>query len=94
MNSWKVWLHGLAAAAISGFATSLTGALALPTVFSFDRNGFINMVKMAIPPAILSVALYLKSSPVPALTLTGQTSTETPEGTVTSKSTLTVTKND
>lgn len=92
MNSWKVWLHGLAAAAISGFATSLTGALALPTVFSFDKAGLINMLKMALPPAILGVALYLKSSPVPALTVTSETARETPAGTETSK--VTVTKND
>jgi hypothetical protein len=67
MNNIKVWLHGLAAAAISAFASAASGAIALPSVFTFDRNGFINMAKLATVPALLAVFAYLKSSPVPAL---------------------------
>ena len=67
MNSWKIWLHGLAAAAISAFASAASGAIALPTVFTFDKMGFINMAKLATVPALLAVFAYLKSSPVPAL---------------------------
>jgi hypothetical protein len=67
MNNIKVWLHGLAAAAISAFASAASGAIALPSVFTLDRNGFINMAKLAIVPALLAVFAYLKSSPVPAL---------------------------
>jgi hypothetical protein len=67
MNNIKVWLHGLAAAAISAFASAASGAIALPSVFTFDRNGFINMAKLATVPALLAVCAYLKSSPVPAL---------------------------
>jgi hypothetical protein len=36
-------------------------------VFTFDRNGFINMAKLATVPALLAVFAYLKSSPVPPL---------------------------
>jgi hypothetical protein len=68
VNNIKVWLHGLAAAGISAFASAASGAIALPSVFTFDRNGFINMAKMATVPALLAVFAYLKSSPVPALT--------------------------
>ena len=68
MNNIKVWLHGLAAAAISAFASAASGAIALPSVFTFDRNGFINMAKLATVPALLAVFAYLKSSPIPALT--------------------------
>jgi hypothetical protein len=68
MNSLKVWLHGLAAAAISAFASAASGAIALPSVFTFDRNGFINMAKLATVPALLAVFAYLKSSPMPAIT--------------------------
>jgi len=68
MNNLKVWTHGLAAAAISAFASAASGAIALPTVFTFDRAGFVNMVKLATVPALLAVFAYLKSSPVPALT--------------------------
>jgi hypothetical protein len=70
MNSLKIWIHGLAAAAISAFASAASGAIALPTVFTFDRVGFLNMVKLATVPALLAVFAYLKSSPVPALAVT------------------------
>jgi hypothetical protein len=70
MNSLKVWIHGLAAAAVSAFASAASGAIALPTVFTFDRAGFLNMVKLATVPALLAVFAYLKNSPVPALALT------------------------
>jgi hypothetical protein len=72
MNSLKIWIHGLAAAAISAFASAASGAIALPSVFTFDRAGFLNMVKLATVPALLAVFAYLKSSPVPALALTGK----------------------
>jgi hypothetical protein len=69
MNNLKVWLHGLAAAAVSAFASAASGAIALPTVFTFDETGFVNMVKLATVPALLAVFAYLKSSPVPPLGL-------------------------
>jgi hypothetical protein len=65
MKNFRVWVHGLAAAGISAFATAASGAIALPGVFTFDRVGFLNMVKMATVPALLAVFAYLKSSPVP-----------------------------
>jgi hypothetical protein len=67
VNSLKVWIHGLVAAGISAFASAASGAIALPAVFTFDRAGFLNMVKLATVPALLAVFAYLKSSPVPAL---------------------------
>ena len=67
MNSLKVWLHGLAAAAISAFASAASGAIALPSVFTFDTHGFTNMAKLATVPALLAVFAYLKSSPIPTL---------------------------
>ena len=67
MNNLKTWLHGLAAAAVSAFASAASGALALPTVFTFDKAGFTNMAKLATVPALLAVFAYLKSSPIPAL---------------------------
>jgi hypothetical protein len=39
-------------------------------VFTLDRAGLINMVKLATVPALLAVFAYLKSSPVPSLDLT------------------------
>ena len=55
---------------ISAFASAASGAIALPTVFTFDKTGLLNMVKLATVPALLAVFAYLKSSPVPALTVT------------------------
>jgi hypothetical protein len=67
MNNLKVWIHGLAAAGISAFASAASGAIALPSVFTFDRTGLVNMVKLATVPAMLAVFAYLRSSPVPSL---------------------------
>lgn len=69
MKQLKIWLHGLLAAAISAFASAASGAIALPTVFTFDKSGFINMAKLATIPALLAVFAYLKQSPVPSLTI-------------------------
>lgn len=63
----KTWFLGLLAAAISAFATAASGFIALPTVFTLDRTGFINMGKLATVPALLAVFAYLKQSPVPAI---------------------------
>jgi hypothetical protein len=70
MNNLGIWIHGLAAAGISAFASAASGAIALPSVFTFDKVGLINMVKLATVPALLAVFAYLKSSPVPALGVT------------------------
>lgn len=74
----NVWLHGLLAAFISAFASAASGAIALPTVFTFNRVGFINMVKLATVPAMLAVFAYLKSSPIPSISVT-VTTTQTSE---------------
>lgn len=84
MNSWKVWLHGLAAAFIGAGATAAAGALGLPSVFNFSHEGLINFAKVCIIPAAFNAASYLSQSPVPALTSTvtlTQTMTKTPEDT-------------
>jgi hypothetical protein len=85
----KTWLHGLFAAAISTFATSASGAIALPTVFTFDKNGMINMLKLSAVPAMIAVFTYLKQSPLPPASVIGpgdkatiQDPKITPEGTI------------
>jgi hypothetical protein len=67
MKSIKVWLHGIMAAGISAFATAASGAIGLPSVFTFDRNGLINMCKLATVPAALAVFAYLQKSPMPSI---------------------------
>lgn len=63
--NWGAWLYGLLTGTISAFSTAVTGVLALPTVFTFDHNGFINMAKMAVLPAAISFFGYLKTHPLP-----------------------------
>jgi hypothetical protein len=67
--NFKLWVHGLAAATISSFSSAASGVLLLPNVFTFDKPGFINMVKISVVPALLAAFAYLKSSPVPALSV-------------------------
>lgn len=73
MNSVKVWFHGFAAAVVSAAASAASGAIMLPTVFTLDKTGFINMGKLAAGPALLAAFAYLKASPVPALSVTEKT---------------------
>jgi hypothetical protein len=65
--NWKVWLQGLLAAAITAFSTAISGALALPTVFTWNRIGLINVLKLATIPTVLAFFGYLKQNPVPQL---------------------------
>lgn len=65
MKSFTLWFKGLLAAFISQFATAVCGVIALPSVFTLDKTGLVNVIKMGTPPALLAVFLYLKESPVP-----------------------------
>jgi hypothetical protein len=71
--SWKVWMKGIAAAAISGGANGIvTGFAAIgidPSHFNLEAGLHhtlaIGGVSAAIS-AVLGVALYLRQSPLPA----------------------------
>ena len=71
--SWKVWMKGIAAAAISGGANGIvTGFAAIgidPRHFNLEAGLHhtlaIGGVSAAIS-AVLGVALYLRQSPLPA----------------------------
>jgi hypothetical protein len=73
MSSWKVWLKGLIAAAVSGGANGLTtGFTAMgvdPEHFNFQSRGLGNTLLLAgasaLMASILGAAAYLKQSPVP-----------------------------
>jgi hypothetical protein len=65
--NWKVWLQGLIAASITAFSTAISGALTLPTVFTWDRNGLINVLKLGTIPTLLAFFGYLKQNPTPVL---------------------------
>lgn len=79
----KAWLHSIAAAFISAFATAMVGALALPTVFNLTHDGLANIAKITLVPALLAVFNILKQSPLPtaSVTVTKTSSVEvTPTG--------------
>ena len=57
----RLWLHGLAAAAISGAANAISVYVVDPVHFS----DFTKLGKVALISAILGAAFYLKKSPVP-----------------------------
>lgn len=67
--TWKAWLQGLVAAIVSAFASAASGAIALPTVFTFDKNGLFNMIKLATIPALLAAFAYLAKSPIWGVTI-------------------------
>ena len=66
-NNTKIWLHGLFAGAIGSFSTAAGGALTLPEVFNLSHDGLINLAKITLVPALLTVFAYLKQSPLPVL---------------------------
>lgn len=68
--TWKIWLHGLAAAAITAFCSALSGIIVMPDVFNFTHAGLISTAKMATVPTVVAVCAYMKASPVPALSAT------------------------
>lgn len=78
--NFKLWLHGLLTAVVSAFASAASGAIVMPTIFTFDKHGFGLMAKLAAVPAMLAGFAYLKQQPVPSLTVT-----VTPEATVVSQ---------
>jgi hypothetical protein len=71
--NWKLWLQGLLAAAVTAFSTAISGALALPTVFTWDKNGLINVLKLATIPTALAFFGYLKQYPTPTIEATVDT---------------------
>lgn len=64
--NWKLWLHGLAAAAIGGAASALSGALTAPDTFNFTAAGWTKLWHLAVIGSIVPAVLYLKQSPLPA----------------------------
>jgi hypothetical protein len=63
--STRIWWHGLVSAAIGSFATAAGGVLTLPAVFNLTHAGLLNMLKLTLVPAALTVFAYLKQSPLP-----------------------------
>jgi hypothetical protein len=65
MGDWKVWLHGLVAAAISSAASGITAAIVDPSAFNFTKSGLVKIGTLCGVNALIAVAAYLKQSPLP-----------------------------
>lgn len=61
----KVWLHGLAAAAVGAFSSSVTALVVDPAKFNFTTGGFLALGEVSLVAAIVAVAGYLAKSPLP-----------------------------
>lgn len=61
----KAWAHGLGAAFISGLSDAFLLHLADPATFNGTVEGIKATVALCVLKAMLSVALYLKKSPLP-----------------------------
>lgn len=59
----KAWLYGLGAALITGVANAVTLAVVDPQTFPLDNLSRLGTV--ALVSGVLSVATYLKASPLP-----------------------------
>jgi hypothetical protein len=63
-TDWRIWLRGAFAAAIGGGAHGFTAMVIKPEEFNFDF-GWASLWRFTAISAGLSLALYLKQSPVP-----------------------------
>lgn len=60
---WTKWLQGILAAIIGGAANTICAIAVDPVAFNF--NDLPKLGKMAVGAAVISLAFYLKQSPVP-----------------------------
>lgn len=67
-DSTKVWLHGMAAAAIGAMGSSLSTTVVAPQDFNFSTMaGIRRVMASSLISAIVAVGLYLKASPLPSM---------------------------
>lgn len=64
MTNWRVWLRGAIAAAVGGGANGITVMVIKPEDFNFTV-GWSALWQFTAISAVVSLALYLKQSPVP-----------------------------
>lgn len=64
-GSTKIWLHGLAAAIITGAAGAVSTALVAPSAVNLTHAGLLTALKVAAISGLIGAAGYLKQSPLP-----------------------------
>jgi len=60
-----LWIKGIISAAITGFTTAVTTLIVAPDQFNATSSGIKKTLVVAGVSAALSVANYLKASPLP-----------------------------
>lgn len=69
MLKWENWFYGLISAVIGSVATSAAMMFTDPKTFNFD-TGWRALWHLCIATGILSAAMFLKQSPLPAMVTT------------------------
>ena len=64
MKTFTHWLHGLISAFIGGAATAISTCVVAPEKFNFG-TGWKNLLTVSAISGIVTVAAYLKQSPLP-----------------------------
>jgi hypothetical protein len=65
MYDWSTWTKGIISALITGFTTAITTLVVAPETFNATPEGIKKTVIVAGVSAALSVANFLKQSPLP-----------------------------
>ncbi len=64
MNSFRLWMHGVAAAAIGGAVTALAEVLLQPADVHFDAASLHRYASAAAGGAVIAVLAYFRQSPL------------------------------
>jgi hypothetical protein len=90
-NNVKVWLHGIAGAFLGALGNGISNLLVDPQAYNlYTLAGLRKLALSSLISAAVAVGLYLKSSPVPQLSIE-KTSTETnPSGSTVESSSKTI----
>jgi hypothetical protein len=64
-NNTKAWIKGIISALITGFTTAITTLVVAPETFNATPEGIKKTLIVATVSSALSVANYLKASPLP-----------------------------
>lgn len=74
MYDWKTWLKGLFSAFIGAVANGVTLMIVDPTNFNL-QEGWKKLLSICLVSGLVSVAMYLKQSPLPTEVSTTTTTT-------------------
>lgn len=74
--SLETWLRGLVGGVIGGASSSICMTVVDPSTFNF-QDGWPKLWHLIIVTSLVSAAMYLKQSPLPAISTTTETTVAT-----------------